>query len=256
MKRLHVVLLAACVFVLCALPALAQMPPVLINGNNSGTIRPVAVDSTGATVLGTGAAAIGKLAANSGVIIGDVNVVSEIPGTGATNLGKAEDAAHASADTGVMMLGVRNEAASQISGADADYTPIAVDAYGALYSRPDHPKRFACNNGLNNAATILTVLSSQCAAPGAGLSLYITDISASASVISSTTADNYLELKVGTGGACGTGTAVVWGAYSLAFSPVHASFNMPLKLPANNELCWMHAAAGSKTFVVTGFIAP
>ncbi|MGH9847345.1 MAG: hypothetical protein ACREEM_52295, partial [Blastocatellia bacterium] len=50
--------------------------------------------------LPAGTNAIGKLAANSGVDVGDVDVTSVIAGTGATNLGKAEDAAHSSGDTG------------------------------------------------------------------------------------------------------------------------------------------------------------
>jgi hypothetical protein len=57
--------------------------------------------------LPAGSAAIGKLAANDGVDIGNVDVTSIVPGTGATNLGKAEDAAHSSGDTGVMPLAVR-----------------------------------------------------------------------------------------------------------------------------------------------------
>lgn len=55
------------------------------------------------------------------------------PGTGATNLGKAEDAAHASGDTGVFALGVRNDgAATSFSGTNGDYTPIGVDAAGTV----------------------------------------------------------------------------------------------------------------------------
>lgn len=86
------------------------------------------VDASG-TVLGAGTNAIGKLAANSGVDIGDVDVTSVIPGTGATNLGKAEDAAHTTGDTGVFSLGVANEAQSSF-GADGDYTPQATDVKG------------------------------------------------------------------------------------------------------------------------------
>ncbi len=80
-------------------------------------------------VLATGANAIGKLAANSGIDIGDVDVTSIIPGVGATNLGKREDDAHTSLDTGVFMLGVANEA-NTARGADNDYAPIATDTEG------------------------------------------------------------------------------------------------------------------------------
>ena len=61
----------------------------------------------------------------------DVDVTRIVPGTGATNLGKAEDAAHSSGDTGVMALGVRQDADAAL-GADGDYTPLQVDSNGYL----------------------------------------------------------------------------------------------------------------------------
>jgi len=54
---------------------------------------------------------------------------SVTPGTAATNLGKAEDAAHASGDVGVMALAVSNEA-NTARAADGDYIPIATDTEG------------------------------------------------------------------------------------------------------------------------------
>jgi hypothetical protein len=78
-----------------------------------------------------GSAAIGKLAANSGVDIGDIDVTSVIPGTGASNLGKAEDAVHASGDVGVMALVVRQDSQTNL-GADGDYVPLTVGANGGL----------------------------------------------------------------------------------------------------------------------------
>ena len=88
--------------------------------------------NTGAVVLATGSAAIGKLTANSGIDIGDVDVTSIISGVGATNLGKAEDAAHTSGDVGVMSLAVRFDAGGALAGTDLDYAPLQVDANGAL----------------------------------------------------------------------------------------------------------------------------
>lgn len=86
--------------------------------------------------LVAGTNAIGKLAANSGVDIGDVDVTSIVPGTAATNLGKAEDAAHASGDSGVLLLAVRKDAAAILAGTDGDYVPLIVDAYGRLHVAP------------------------------------------------------------------------------------------------------------------------
>jgi hypothetical protein len=64
--------------------------------------------------------------------IGDVDVLSVVPGTGATNLGKAEDAAHTGGDVGVMALAVRNDTPGSLAGTDLDYAPLQLDSTGAL----------------------------------------------------------------------------------------------------------------------------
>ena len=63
----------------------------------------------------------------------EVDVTRTIPGTGATALGKAEDAVHASGDTGIEVLCVRNDTLSALAGTDGDYAPCQVNADGALY---------------------------------------------------------------------------------------------------------------------------
>jgi hypothetical protein len=63
-------------------------------------------------------------------------VTSIVPGTGATNLGKAEDAAHSSSDVGVMMLAVSANLPTARAGSDGDYQSLCVDsASGGLYVR-------------------------------------------------------------------------------------------------------------------------
>jgi len=92
------------------------------------------VDVTSLPSLPAGTNAIGKLVANSGVDIGDVDVTSIVPGTGATNLGKAIQSAQGTTDTGVPALVVRNDTLADLSGADGDYAPLQVNASGALYT--------------------------------------------------------------------------------------------------------------------------
>jgi len=65
--------------------------------------------------------------------IGDVDVASVVPGTGASNLGKAEDAAHVTGDVGVMALAVRKDTAAASSGTTGDYEPLSTDATGRLW---------------------------------------------------------------------------------------------------------------------------
>ncbi len=98
-----------------------------------GDVSPFGVDVNGNIVLGTSAKAIGKLAANTGVDIGDVDVTSIVPGVAATNLGKAEDAGHSTGDVGVMALTVRQDTAANLGDTDADYQPLITDANGRLH---------------------------------------------------------------------------------------------------------------------------
>jgi hypothetical protein len=65
--------------------------------------------------------------------LGFVTVNGIEAGTSATSLGKAEDAAHSSGDTGVMMLGVRDDTLSVFSGAENDYEPFHMTSTGRLY---------------------------------------------------------------------------------------------------------------------------
>jgi len=60
------------------------------------------------------------------------SVAAVIPGTGATNLGKAEDSPHTSGDVGVGMLCVRHDVATTGLGVDGDYANCVLDANGAL----------------------------------------------------------------------------------------------------------------------------
>jgi hypothetical protein len=62
-----------------------------------------------------------------------VQVSSQVPGTGATNLGKAEDAAHSSGDTGVFVLAVRSDTAAATGQTDGDYTALVTDSSGRLH---------------------------------------------------------------------------------------------------------------------------
>ncbi len=72
-------------------------------------------------------------------ISGTVAVSSVIPGTGATNLGKAEDVAHQTGDTGVAAWTVQQDASAPIiwTGAQGRYAPISTNATGAVFVAQD-----------------------------------------------------------------------------------------------------------------------
>lgn len=79
------------------------------------------------------------LAANSGVDIGDVDVISVIPGVAATNLGKAVDTAGGATDTGVATLALRDDALTTLTPVDGDYVRLRVDSTGALWVNTGTP---------------------------------------------------------------------------------------------------------------------
>lgn len=117
----------------------------------------VQCDIVGSLPAGTNA--IGKLAANSGVDIGDVDVTSVTPGTTASALGKAEDAAHTTGDVGVAVLAVRRDSAAVGSGTDGDYSTLNVDANGRLYVACD--THAVTQSGTWNVGTVTTVSDAQ-----------------------------------------------------------------------------------------------
>lgn len=102
-------------------------PLNVVGGGTEATALRVTIanDSTGLLSIDDNGSSI--------TVDGTVAISSQIPGVGATNLGKAEDAVHASGDTGVEMLAVRNDVLAALAGTDGDYAPLQVDADGALY---------------------------------------------------------------------------------------------------------------------------
>lgn len=93
------------------------------------------------------------------------------PGTGATNLGKAEDAAHVSGDTGVYVLGVRQAAIGPLSGTDGDYESFQMDANGQLkviaasrkaiitatLTRPSDTTAYAADDAVSSSTSAPTI---------------------------------------------------------------------------------------------------
>lgn len=109
-----------------------------------------------------------------------------------------------------------------------------------------------------DAATTVKIQS----APGSGLSLYISDV-----ITQSNTATAGLFTLVsgtGAGNNCTTGQAAIFNNSTAALyaspantSPVnHFHLSIPIKLPANVDLCVLGVATNTTNITVTGFTAP
>lgn len=195
--------------------------------------------------LAAGTATIGKLGANSGVDIGDTDVTSVIPGTAATNLGKAEDAAHASGDVGVMALAVRKDVAVATAAAADDYVPLQTDAEGRLWVNDRPPVIWSA---FHDAAAAHTDIALQ-AAPGAGLSLYVTDFI----VTNDSTLAITIKLEEDTASGKTAKTAIQYVPKDGGFV---MKFETPIKLTADKDLGFTSTGTSNFGVEVHGFTAP
>lgn len=124
----------------------------------------------GATVnVGTGAAGTGtqRVTTSTDSTIGTVTTLTGTttltPGGGATNLGKVEDAAHTTGDTGVFALAVRNDnAATSTTNANTDYSQISTDITGTVFVRQS-PSNTPTLANVAASATSVTALAANAA---------------------------------------------------------------------------------------------
>ena len=74
--------------------------------------------------------------------IGDVDVLSIIPGTGSANLGKAIDSAKGSTDTGVVILVEHVNESHKSPVAESDWDNLHMGELGGLYVEPEQHNHF------------------------------------------------------------------------------------------------------------------
>ena len=174
-----------------------------------------------------------SLGANSGVDIGDVDVTSVIPGTGATNLGKAIDTATGATDTGVLVLGTRDDALSTLTPIETDNVQLRVDSMGRVWSRDGNP---CMDHDRITSAAINTASSGnvQIVALAASQIIYVCGYS----IIADAAVDT--QFVYGTGTACDTGETDLTGIWGLGANGGITQSNggaVQFKTAAANALC-------------------
>lgn len=107
------------------------------------------------------------------VTVGVTGSVTALPGTSASSLGKAEDAVHASGDTGVAVLGVRAAAPVAPASGTGDYSIMLVDAEGKLIPAGSADPINTVQGIVDLTTTAATAL---LAAGAAGMRAYVTDL--------------------------------------------------------------------------------
>lgn len=111
------------------------MPLVVLDGNLVSRNLKTSTDGSDLVVhhnVDTVANAVAATQSGGWTVSITGTVPAVTPGTGSTNLGKADDAAHTTGDVGVMSLAVRNDAGTALAGTTGDYIPFSTDAVGNL----------------------------------------------------------------------------------------------------------------------------
>lgn len=230
------------------LVAIQSMPPLPAGSSALGTVTSVGSVADGVAVSGNPVLVAGQDGTSAQSLLTDSSGRLQVAGAA------ADDAAIAGAPVPIGIKAVA--AAAQPTSATAGDVVYPIATVERIpYVINGHPNPIHCNVAVSTATTIQAVGGS-CAAPGAGLSIYVTGINFGSSAASSTAADAFPTIKSGTGGTCGAATAVVWSAMTEANTTTTYTPTTPIRIAANSELCWIHTVAGSKVINITGFIAP
>lgn len=213
------------------------------SSGTTGDYEPLQTNSTGSlrvhheAALPTGSNTIG----NIGTI-----ATSVTPGTGPAHLGKAEDAAHASGDVGVMALAVRRDADTSLVGTDGDYAPLQVNATGAAkvadaavlaaVQEGTVPLSALVSGSVSNTDGASTAV---IAAQGSGVQTYLTDMT----ITNSSDTGVLVEIK--------DGSSTKWSAFVPAKGGITHRFASPLVGTANTA--WNVDAASATTTIYASF---
>lgn len=155
------------------------------------------------------------------------------------------DVAHDAADAGEpVKIGGRADTTFQTAVADGDRVAALFDVYGAIFARIDHPNKFHYHDDDASAVTTDGVVQS---APGAGLSVYITDVVIS--IGAATASSLFLE----------EGSTKILGPYyleAIAGRTIHLRFSTPKKCTANTQILVTNTGSVTFSIDIFGFIAP
>jgi len=151
----------------------------------------------------------------------------------------ADDAADSGEPVKVGGVAVEVDGSDPGSVAEGDRAHFRTDRNRRQLVSQMHPNFWRVTGNYSAAQTDTSIKS----APGAGLSLYVTDV-----VLSTDTAMN-MELEEGS-------TDVIAPMYFAANGGAALHFQTPLKLTANTALTFTSSAAGNHSVIVSGFTAP
>ena len=161
------------------------------------------------------------------------------------------DYAHDAADslTGSFPIKVGGVAKNQDgttpnSVAEDDRVHAIFDLSGAQFINIGHPYFFMTSAAFTAFQTVTTQFIT---APGANLSIYVTDL-----IVGSDTSGTF---SLAYGSAVTAGATTILRGHLNSFAPFNHSFRVPLKLAANQDLS-LNSTMTNTSFTVLGYIGP
>ena len=206
----------------------------------------IVVGQAGVTA-GAGAVAVNTprvTLASDDPAVASLSVLDDWDNAASDGISASGDVAHDAPDAGEpLKIGGRADTTFQTAVADGDRVAALFDVYGVQSVRGDHPNKWSYHENSSSALTDQQVQ----AAPGVGLSVYITDIILS---LGAATALNlFLEE---------TATTIIGPYYleAVVGRSFHIRFATPKKCTANTALTVTTSAALAHGLDILGFIAP
>lgn len=225
-----------------------SLPALPAGTNNIGDVDVLTLPALVAGTANIGDVDVASIAAGDNNI-GNVDIVTmpNVTLAAGTNTNEVVgDVAHdiAAAGNPLMIAGVAETPDDSAPGnqvsAEGDSTRIATDRDGAVYTHQHPPRIWHVATEYTTQQTDATVK----AAPGSGLSLYVTDIYIAVNAAVNVT------LEEGT-------TTLKWRYYGNSQGQgVSASLKVPIKIAANTALTITTSGAVTCTVVVCGYTAP
>ena len=186
--------------------------------------------------------------ADAGVVVPGIDGVVPVAGAKASNTSIVQHPVLISAE-------VRSDQPSAASSGNQRH--LLADLDGALFVRPNGPVTWFC--GIQALDDVLL----QCqAAPGAGLKLYMTDITVQTNNPGTT---GTFAVQAGQGTNCDAGTSSLypianttarWAAPTLSVGPFGRNFTTPIEAPTNYAICVIGATTNTINVQLQGYTAP
>jgi hypothetical protein len=200
---------------------------------------------------------------NEPINVGQINGVAPLMGSGATGTGSlrvtiATDSAGFGTANGTIPVqsGLQSNRATAYGSsptpvAAGNNAPAVSDLEGIPYVNMGHPRSVFCQMAAGTGTSLAELTG--CAAVASN-SYYVKTVVFTGGIANAATVPGLL--RSGTGTNCGTGTATWATCWHAAAGDCTFYFDPPIKITQAHALCAIDATAGTKSVMLTGYIAP